>query len=140
MEKELQVLGRNIKVAMTQHKIKLVNDTELAALLAQQTEAATDALVTAMKTSFREQNGKEFDVSDHSVAVEIWGHVYAESFAEAVKSLSPFGFIDTLADKVIGHCEVIDIGETGRDSNRFIWDRLASFKSNIAALLPKHTA
>lgn len=140
METTINVLGRNVKLTMTQHKIKLVNDAELAALLSQQMEASTDALVSAMKAAFKQQNAKEFDVSDNSIAVEIWGHVYAESFAETVKNLSPFGFIDSIADKVIFHCEVIDIGEADRDNNRFIWDRLASFKSKIAGLLPKNKA
>jgi len=140
MDTTLSVRGKNIQITFTQHKVKLTNNDQLAALLANNTEAATDELVAAIKTAFQRQNNRELDISNASMAVEIWGHVYAESFAAAVKSLSPFGFVDSLADKIIGHCAVIDMGEPGRDNNRFIWDRLASFKSNIAGLLPETTA
>ena len=140
METTISVLGKNIRLTLTQHKVKLVNNNELTALLAGNVEAATDALVAAIKTAFRQQHNREFNISDNSIAVEIWGHIYAESFAAAIKSLSPFAFVDGVADRIIGHCEVIDIGESGRDNNRFIWDRLAAFKSGIAALLPKTVA
>ena len=129
MNKIISVQGKNLQLEIAQHKVKLTNNGELAALLACNTEAATDELVVALKTAFLQQN--------NSITVEIWGHMYAENFAAAVKSLSPFSFVDSLADKIIGHCVVINIGEPGHDKNRFIWDSLASFKSNIAALLPK---
>lgn len=137
MDKLISINGKNIQIAFTQHKIKLTNDAQLAALLASNTEASTDALVTAIKQEFKSAHGKDIDISDASMAVEIWGHVYTESFAAAIKSLSLFGFIDSLADKVIDKCEVIDMGESGRDNNRFVWDTLAKFKSKIAGLLPK---
>jgi hypothetical protein len=140
MDKIITVQGKNIQMEMTQHKVKLVNNDQLSALLVHNTEASTDELVAAIKTAFQQQNNRELDISNASMAVEIWGHVYTESFAAAIKSLSPFGFVDSLADKIIGHCEVIDMGESGRDNNRFIWDRLASLKSSIARFLPKTTA
>jgi len=77
---------------------------------------------------------------ERSGPVEIWGHVYAEDFAAAIKQLSTLSFIDNIAEKIIDHCEIIDIGEAGHDNNRFIWDRLASFKSMIAKLLPAASA
>ena len=136
MNKIISVQGKNLQLEIAQHKVKLTNNGELAALLACNTEAATDELVVALKTAFLQQNNREFDISNDSITVEIWGHMYAENFAAAVKSLSPFSFVDSLADKIIGHCVVINIGEPGHDKNRFIWYSLASFKANIAALLP----
>ncbi len=137
MDKVISLNGKNILVTLTQHKVKLTNDAQLTALLANNTEASTDALVAAIKQEFRNIHGKDIDISNASMAVEIWGHVYTESFAAAIKSLSSFGFIDSIADKVIDKCEVIDMGESGRDNNRFVWDTLAKFKSKIAGLLPK---
>lgn len=137
MYKVISVQGKSLQLEIAQHKVKLANNEQLASLLEHNTEAATDELVTAIKTAFLQQNNREFDISNNSIAVEIWGHVYTENFAEAIKSLSPFSFIDSLADKIIGHCEIINIGESGHDNNRFIWNSLAAFKSNIAALLPK---
>jgi hypothetical protein len=137
MDKVISLSGKNIQITLTQHKVKLTNDAQLAALLADNTEASTDALVKAIKQEFRNVHNKEIDISDASMAVEIWGHVYTENFAAAVKSLSSLGFLDSIADKIIDKCEVIDMGESGRDNNRFVWDTLSKFKSKIAGLLPK---
>ena len=131
----LSVQGKNIEMEFTQRKIKLTNNDQLRALLAQQTEAATDSLVAAIKQEFKKTNNKEIDISSHSMAVEIWGHVYTEKFATAIKYLSQLSLINGIADKIVEHCEVIDMGESGLDSNRFVWDTLAPFKSMIAKLL-----
>jgi len=140
MDKIILVQGKNIQLTFTQHKVKLANNDQLAALLAHQTVAATDELIKSIKKEFQIINDKELNISDASMAVEIWGHVYAEDFAAAIKQLSTLSFIDNIAEKIIDHCEIIDIGEAGHDSNRFIWDRLASFKSMIAKLLPAASA
>ncbi len=67
------------------------------------------------------------------MAVEIWAHVYAEKFAEAVKNFSSINFVDKIAEKILHHAEIIDIGEKGHDDNRFVWDSLAVFKSAICS-------
>src|SRR4051812_47049918 len=137
METTISVQGKNIQLEIGEHKIKLPINTDLTDLLANNTEASTDALVTAIKAAFNKQNNREIEVSNNSMAVEIWGHVYTESFANAVKSISTFKIIDGVLSKIIAHCEVIDIGEPGHDKNRFVWDMLAHFKSDIGSLLPK---
>jgi hypothetical protein len=140
MDKQLAIRGKNIQLAITQHKIKLVNDLQLEALLAFDTESATEELVEAIRKAFQEQNNRDIHISDASMAVEIWGHVYTDNFANAIKSISLFDLFDSIAEKIIKHCEVIDIGEAGHDNNRFIWDRLASFKNMIVTLLPKKSS
>ena len=140
MYKSISIRNKNVSVRFHERRIGIISDEQLLSVVTEMPEAATDELVSAIKKEYHNKFNKDFEVADASMAVEIWGHVYAESFAAAIKSLSPFGFVDSLADKVIGHCEVIDMGESGRDNNRFIWDRLASFKSSIAGLLPKTTA
>lgn len=137
MDKTISVLGKNIQLTFTQHKIKLVNDNELESLIATNPETSTEALVTAIKNDYKQTIGKDIDISNASMAVEIWGHVYAENFFTAIQAIPMLGFLDGLADKLKGHCEVIDMGESGHDSNRFVWDGLSSFKSSIAKLLPK---
>jgi len=140
MDKLLAIRGKNIQLAITQHKIKIANDLQLEALLAFDTETATDELVAAIKKEFRQLNNRELNISNTSMAVEIWGHVYSDNFANAIKSIPMFDLFDGIAEKIIEHCEVIDIGESGHDNNRFIWDRLASFKTMIANLLPKKSS
>lgn len=71
------------------------------------------------------------------MAVEIWGHVFAEKFADAIKKITSVKLVDELAEKIIEHCEVVNIGEKGHDSNRIVWDTLAPFKPEIAAMLLK---
>jgi len=131
----INVQGKNIEMELTQHKVKLTNNDQLNALLATNTEASTDALVAVIKQEFKKNNNREIDISSDSMAVEIWGHVYTEKFATAIKYLSRLSIIDGIAEKIVDHCEVIDMGEAGRDNNRFVWDTLAPFKSMIAKLL-----
>jgi len=137
MDITFTIRGRNINLQFEQHVVRITANDELAGLLASQIEAATDELVTGIKTAYRKLFNTDFDVSDASFAVEIWGHVYADRFADTVKFLSPVQLIDNIAEKVSYRCEVIDIGEPGYDDNRFVWDRFAFFKSMIARFLPQ---
>jgi hypothetical protein len=137
MDKTLSVLGKNIQLSFNEHKIKLVNDEQLESLVASNPETSTDTLVTAIKNEFKQAIGRDINISNSSMAVEIWGHIYTENFLTVIKSLPMFGLIDGLAEKLREHCEIIDMGESGHDSNRFVWDSLSSFKSTIANFLPK---
>jgi hypothetical protein len=133
MDITITVRGRTLRVCIQQHITRITNDKELTALLAHDTEAATGELITAIKARYQEEFGKELKVSDKSMAVEIWAHVYVEKFAKAIASLK---VIRKLADAIIRRCEIIDIGEWGHDQNRFVWNALSIFKTVIAALLP----
>ncbi len=131
----LTLHGKNIQLEFTQHKVKLTNDDQLRALLSSNTEATTDAIVTGILNEFKKRNNRDLDIKAASMAVEIWGHVYTEKFATAIKYLSSISIISGIANKIVEHCEVIDMGESGHDNNRFVWDTLAPFKSMIAKLL-----
>ena len=128
--------AKKITVQFVEHAIRITNDDELLSLLATDTEAATEELITKIAEQYYSIFHTRFAVSEASLAVEIWGHVYVDKFADVVKTISPFNLIDKLADKVMHFCDVIDIGEVGHDNNRFVWDGLAPFKSVIAHLLP----
>lgn len=127
--------NKNISVLFKENSIAVVNDEQLWVLVTEMPEAATDELVSAIKKEYYTQFNKAFDVADASIAVEIWGHVFAEKFADTVKAITRVKLADKLAAKVSSHCEVINIGRKGNDNNRFVWDWLASFKSIIAAML-----
>jgi hypothetical protein len=133
MDITITVRGKSLHIYIRQHIIRITNDDELIALLAHDTEAATGELITAIKVRYQEEFGKELKVSDKSMAVEIWAHVYVEKFAKAIASLR---ITRKLADAIIRRCEIIDIGEWGHDQNRFVWNALSVFKPVIAALLP----
>jgi hypothetical protein len=133
MDITITVRGKSLHIYIRQHIIRITNDDELIALLAHDTEAATGELITTIKVRYQEEFGKELKVSDKSMAVEIWAHVYVEKFAKAIASLR---ITRNLADAIIRRCEIIDIGEWGHDQNRFVWNALSIFKPLIAALLP----
>ena len=137
MYSNIIIRNKNISVRFQQNKIAIINNGQLSALLKEMPEAATDELVSAIKKEYCTQLDKDFNVKDASIAVEIWGHVFAEKFADAIKAITPIKLVDSLAEKISSHCEVINIGEKDNDHNRFIWDALAVFKSAIAALLPE---
>lgn len=137
MNTSVTIRDKKIDLQLQQHKINISNDNELFTLITCEPEDAAAELVVQIKTEFKKFCNKEFKVSDASMIIEIWGHVYAEKFAEAIKSFTSIEFIDDLAEKIIHHCEVINIGEPGYDNNRFVWNKLVTFKSIIAKILGK---
>lgn len=131
----LTLHGKNVQLQFTQHKVKLTNNDELKDLLSNNTEATTDAIVTGILQEFKKRNNRDMEIKAASMAVEIWGHVYTEKFATAIKYLASISLVSGIADKIVEHCEIIDMGEYGHDNNRFVWDTLAPFKTMIAKLL-----
>jgi len=137
MEQQFLTRGWSIKVNLEQHVVHIVNDKELWGLLNEQTEAATDEFIGRLKPEYERLFGQELDISDASLAVEIWGHVYCEYFARILEGMIDLDLVKQLTDKITSYCEVIDCGESSADSNRFFWNMIAPFKKQIAALLPK---
>ena len=115
----MQSATKKLPFLLRQYAIHIFTDGELTSLLTRDAETATDELVAEIKNEYVRQFNTEFKVSAHSMAVEIWGHVYADEFAKWIKTISDIGLIDKGADMVIFHAAVIDIGEHGHDSNRF---------------------
>ena len=126
--------NRNINVRFLQHAIKIYNDAELTALLQHNIQGSTDELIILIKKKYFELFNADFKVSDASMAIEIWAHVYMQQFAETIKLWSSLKFINTVTQKIIDHCQEIDIGERGHDDNRFVWNWLAVFKPLITYL------
>ena len=137
MYSSVSAKDKNISVQFHENMIDILSDNQLFELVTQMPEAATDELVSAIKKEYHIQFNRDYSVSDPSMAVEIWGHVFAEEFADAVKKITSVKLVDELAEKIAEHCEVINIGEKGHDYNRIVWDMLAPFKSEIAAALLK---
>lgn len=137
MEQQFLVRGWSIQVNMERHAVHIVNDKELWGLLNEQTEAATDDFISLLKQEYQRLFGQELDISDASLAVEIWGHVYCEYFAHVLDNIVDLNLIKQLTDKIAANCEIIDCGESSADNNRFFWNMIAPFKKQIAALLPK---
>jgi hypothetical protein len=135
MNTSVLVHGKEITLQLKQYAIRIFNNEALSAMLEQNAETATEELITCVKEEYFKLFNSDFKVSNASMAIEIWAHVYAEKFAEAVKDFYFINFIDKIAEKILHHAEIIDIGEQGHDENRFVWNSLAGFKSVIAGLL-----
>ena len=137
MYKSISIRNKNISLSLYENRIGIISDGQLLSLVTEMPEAATDEFVSAIKKEFHTRFNKDFEVTDASMAVEIWGHVFAEKFADTVREIVPVKLVNSLAEKISSHCEVINIGRKDHDRNRIVWDMLAAFKPAIAALLLK---
>lgn len=135
MYRSINIRDKNISVQLKENSIRIISDEQLQVLVTKMPEAITDEFVLTLKREFHTQFNREFAVTDASMAVEIWGHIFAEKFANAIKEITPVKIADELAEKICLRCEVINIGEKNHDKNRFMWDWLAPFKPVIAAML-----
>src|SRR5690348_617315 len=105
MYSTISIKDKDISVVMHENSIEIINDTQLAELVSETRGDATDDLVAAIKKEYHEHFNKDFNVTDASMAIEIWGHVFAEKFADTVKAISPVKLVDELAEKITSHCE-----------------------------------
>ena len=137
MERSYCIEGYWIRVVLRDGLIQIFNDENLQGLLEQDLIARTAALVASVKADYAEKMKKPLAVSEDSLVVEIWAHVYAERFTVALKQAIDLPLVEEMADFVIHRSEVIDCGERSKDSNRFVWDLLASFKAFLAPFLPE---
>lgn len=137
MKEIICINNKNITVKFKEHSLHVFADAELISLLSQKTEVVTDELVEAILLKYHSLFNTDFTVSRKSLAVEIWGHVYADKLMIAIQSIAIFGFLKRLIERFKKRFEKIDIGEKGHDYNRFLWDFLSKFKTRIAKFLPK---
>ncbi len=105
MNSAILIEGRTVSACLNLHAIKIFNNDELVQALKHKTEAATDELVIKLKAAYFKTFNTEFKVLNTSIAVEIWAHIYAEKFAEALKSFSSIKFIDLIARQNYLSCE-----------------------------------
>ena len=105
-----QLLVRNcsITVKLQRHVIHISNDHELGKLLSGKTEAATDELVAQVKHAYQRFFGEVLNISDASLAVEIWGHVYFEYLVKVTEQKLDWRFLTQLGDKGTAKCEKIE--------------------------------
>lgn len=133
----MEVILMGIKVKLGENTIHINNKEDaLNKWIAADPETATDRLVEAVKAAFFRENRRHLEISDDSLAVEIWGHIYFEKFVDYIDDLVKLKLVRKLVFPVRKICATIDCGEAGHDSNRWFWDLLAPFKSRIGKWLP----
>jgi hypothetical protein len=136
MEKVYELRGCKISVVFMDKLIRIDQPKSLEQYLSLDLDNRTAILIKLIKTDYVHFANKELDITDDSMAVEIWGHVYTSRLAHALKRLIQLSLIENFADFVLKRSDVIDCGESNVDGNRKFWDALAHFKTIILSFLP----
>ena len=137
MEKHYELNGCKLGVLFEQKLIRIEGSKALQQFLSKDIEARSEVLTNMIKMDYLQHFDREIAISNDSMIVEIWGHVYASYFAKAMKNLIHLKIIDEAADFILQRSNTIDCGESELDDNRKFWDILAGFKGVILSFLPK---
>jgi hypothetical protein len=137
MEKTYELNDCKLLVVFENQLIRIKKPKALQKFLTNDIEERSEILVNSIKIDYLSFFGKELAISNDSLIIEIWAHVYASYFAKAMKNLISLKLVEEAADFIIKRSDIIDCGESEVDSNRKFWDVLANFKSIILTFLPK---
>ena len=110
------------------HIVRIRNDEILRFFLTHQ-KAACQRLANAALKAYRLKYGTELDISQDSLATEIWLHYRIKRISLMLEG-TRLGLFQRPAfrnflDKVLVHMAVIDCGERKCDNNRWLWDLLS---------------
>ena len=136
-EKIYKLSGHLLLVEFNNQLIRIKKPRVLKKFLSEDINLRSEILVNYIKQDYFLIIGKELDISNNSIIIEIWGHAYASHFAKAMKNLIKVKLIENIADFIINRSDIIDCGESAIDSNRKFWDILANFKGIIITFLPR---
>ncbi len=136
MEKTYKLNGHELLVVFHEQIIQLKKPKVLQQFLAADIALRSEVLVNYVKQDYFLLFGKELKVSNDSMIIEIWGHVFASHFAKALKNLIHLKLIEDVADFILKKSDIIDCGEVEVDLNRKFWDLLSNFKGIILSFLP----
>lgn len=137
MEKQYELSGCKLEISFSRQLVQIKGTKSLKRFLSRDIENRSEVLVNAIKMDYFQFFDAELAITNDSLIIEIWGHVYAAYFAKAMEKLIQLKVVDDMANFIINRAESIDCGESEIDSNRFFWDILANFKSIILTFIPK---
>ncbi len=135
MEKIYALDGHTLSVLFEPKLVRIQGSKELLAFLSNDLNTHTLELVKLIKGDYLALLGEPLKITNSSLAVEIWGHLYASKFASIIQELIRLQLIENLTEHVKKRSDTIDCGEAEVDSNRKFWDVLAKFKALIVKLL-----
>lgn len=136
MKKQYDLAGCKVAVSYTPKLVQIAGSKELLLFLSTNLNANTLNLVKLIKADYLSLIGKPLKITNQSLMVEIWGHLYASHVANAIKELVKLKLVVDFTAVVIKRSDTIDCGEADIDSNRKFWDTLAKFNKVIIKLLP----
>ena len=136
-EKVYDLNGHQLLVSFEEQLIRIKNPKALQKFLSTDIDRRSIVFVNYIKQDYFLLTGKELNIKNNSLIIEIWGHVYANYCARAMKNLIKLKLIANAADFIIKRSDTIDCGEREVDGNRKFWDLLAKLKRIILKFLPK---
>lgn len=136
-EKIYKLNGHLLLVEFDNQLIRIKKPRALKKFLSEDIEYRSEVLANYIKQDYFLIFNRELEITNDSLKVEIWGHVYASYFATGIKNLIKLKLVENAADFIINRSETIDCGENEVDSNRKFWDVLANLKGMIITFLPK---
>ena len=135
MEKEYDLNGCKVVVQFEPKIIRILGSKQLLVFLRNDLNTNTLKLVKLIKADYLTLIGKPLKITNASLMVEIWGHLYASKFAVAVNELINLSIIQNITENINKRSKTIDCGEANVDSNRRFWDVAAKFKTMIVKFL-----
>lgn len=105
--------------------LHIVNDYALRYAINQ---GALYDIAARLKAEYKREKGVELQITTHSLAIEILGHVDAGKLAAYASKVG----IDL--NKISKSSEVVDAGELAVDGNRWVWDTISTVLAAGVAL------
>lgn len=136
-EKIYDLSGHKLLVVFNYQLIQIKKPHHLKEFLSRDIKNRSEVLANYIKQDYFLLFGKELMISNKSLIIEIWAHVFASHFARAMKKRIKLKPIEKLADFVLKRSDIIDCGESNLDSNRKLWDISANFIWAVLYFLPK---
>ncbi|WP_231459664.1 MULTISPECIES: hypothetical protein [unclassified Pedobacter] len=140
MDKVYQLCNNKIKVSIQEGLIRLKSDKALWTYLDGATLERTLSLVKLIKADYINEYKRALNISNDSLVVEIWAHVYSHYFGLLINRNNKIKWLKKLLAKGINRAEIIDCGEKQIDTNRWFWDLISVFKLPISWFTPKNIA
>ncbi|MCX2574383.1 hypothetical protein [Pedobacter sandarakinus] len=138
MEKLFYFQDYKVKVNYEPGIIRVCSDNELWQFLDGQASVRLEILSQAIKTQYQQIYNKALQIETDSLIVELVAHIYCDYIGLAFNKIVPIRYTQRIVGKLLKRAEIIDCGEKGHDSNRWLWDLLSAYKRTIVMVLPKN--
>lgn len=130
MKKEYVIDGCTtpVSVQLKPQIVCVYNDEGLHCLLKDNIPLRVTQLVQHIRVDYEQLFHQSLHITNNSLIVEIWAHVYAERLTFAIARFLNWRLMWKCYKFVKKRCDIIDCGESALDSNRWAWDMLSKLK------------
>lgn len=125
-----------IQVIFEEGIIRITNNLQLWIFYDQHIVERTVWLVNMIKQDYSEFSGRPLAISNRSLGLEIWGHLYYEVLILSICKFLRLNGNSPCVKTLLKSAQIIDCGEQYKDSNRRLWDFLAPLHNTIGRFLP----